>query len=108
MIVARYCGFRDADDYYYRAASARVVDRIEVPSLVLRAQDDPFVRLLPETRAALLANPNILLVETRHGGHCAYLSRDRGNDIHWAEASIIRYLMQFAGPTEAATVSHGS
>ncbi|MGB7265307.1 MAG: alpha/beta fold hydrolase, partial [Terracidiphilus sp.] len=25
-IVARYCGFSDADDYYYRAASARVVD----------------------------------------------------------------------------------
>jgi hypothetical protein len=30
-IVSRYCGFRDADDYYYRAASARVVDRIAVP-----------------------------------------------------------------------------
>jgi hypothetical protein len=25
-IVARYCGYRDADDYYYRAAGARVVD----------------------------------------------------------------------------------
>ena len=34
-IVARYCGFRDADDYYYRAASARVVDRIAVPTLIL-------------------------------------------------------------------------
>ncbi len=27
-IVARYCGFKDADDYYYSVASARVVDRI--------------------------------------------------------------------------------
>ncbi|MGB8261690.1 MAG: alpha/beta fold hydrolase, partial [Terracidiphilus sp.] len=35
-IVARYCGFRDADDYYYRAAAARVVDRIAVPTLILR------------------------------------------------------------------------
>ncbi len=107
-IVARYCGFRDADDYYYRAASARVVDRIEVPTLIIRALDDPFVRMLQETRAALLANPNILLIETRHGGHCAYLSRDRGNDIHWAEVSVIRYLMQFAGATEAAIEPHGS
>jgi predicted alpha/beta-fold hydrolase len=107
-IVARYCGFRDADDYYYRAASARVVDKIEVPTLIIRALDDPFVRMLRETRAALLANPNILLVETQHGGHCAYLSRDRGDDIHWAEASIIRYLMQFAGATEAAATLHGS
>ena len=77
-IVARYWDFRDADDYYYRAASARVVDRIAVPTLILRAQDDPFIRLLPETRAKLLANPHMTFVETRHGGHCAYLSRDRG------------------------------
>ena len=58
-IVARYWGFRDADDYYDRAASARVVDRIAVPTLILHAQDDPFIRLLPETRAKLLANPHI-------------------------------------------------
>ena len=107
-IVARYCGFRDADDYYYRAASARVVDKIEVPTLIIRALDDPFVRMLPETRAALLANRNILLIETQHGGHCAYLSRDPGDDIHWAEANIIRYLMQFAGATEPATGANGS
>jgi predicted alpha/beta-fold hydrolase len=91
-IVAPHCGFRDADDYYYRAASARVVNSISVPTLILRAIDDPFVRLLPETRDALLANPNVLLVETPHGGHCAYLSRDRGDDIHWAEVSVIRFL----------------
>jgi predicted alpha/beta-fold hydrolase len=96
-IVARYCGFRDADDYYFRAASARVVDRIAVPTLVLRALDDPFIRLLPETRAAILANPNITLVETRHGGHCAYLCGDRGNEIHWAEATVTRYLLHVAG-----------
>jgi predicted alpha/beta-fold hydrolase len=95
-IVAPHCGFRDADDYYYRAASARVVDKIAVPTLIIRAIDDPFVRMLPETRTALLANPHVVLVETPHGGHCAYLSRDRGDDIHWAEANVVRYLMQFA------------
>lgn len=91
-IVARYCGYRDADDYYYRVAAARVVHRIAVPTLVLVAKDDPFIRLLPETRARLRANPNISFVETSHGGHCAFLSRDRGDDIHWAEATLIRYL----------------
>ncbi len=96
-VVARYCGFRDADDYYYRAASARVVDRIGVPTFILHAQDDPFIRLLPETRAKLLANPHITFVETRHGGHCAYLSRDPGNEIHWAEATLIRFLLAATG-----------
>ncbi len=91
-IVARYWGFRDADDYYDRAAAARVVDRIAVPTLILHAQDDPFIRLLPETRAKLLANAHISFVETRYGGHCAYISRDPGNEIHWAEATVIRFL----------------
>ena len=101
-IVARYWGFRDADDYYDRAAAARVVDKIAVPTLILHAQDDPFIRLLPETRSKLLANPHIAFVETRHGGHCAYLSRDPGNEIHWAEATVMRFLL-------ATTVeSHGS
>jgi predicted alpha/beta-fold hydrolase len=101
-IVARYWGFRDADDYYDRAASARVVDRIAVPTLILHAQDDPFIRLLPETRAKLRANPHVSFVETRHGGHCAYLSRDPGNEIHWAEATVMRFLLAATGE------SHGS
>lgn len=94
-IVARYCGFRDADDYYYRSASARVIDGITVPTLIVAAQDDPFIRMYPETRARVLANPQIHYVETRHGGHCAFLSHDTGNEIHWAEAMVVRYLQSF-------------
>jgi len=101
-IVARYWGFLGADDYYHRAASARVVDQIATPTLVLHAQDDPFIRLLPETRAKLQANPHITFVETSHGGHCAYLSRDPGNEIHWAEATVMRFLLA------AAAQPHGS
>ncbi len=96
-IVARYCGYRNADDYYYRAAAARVVGKIAVPALVLVAKDDPFIRMLPETRARLTANPHISLVEAEHGGHCAFLSRDKGDDIHWAEANVIRYLQYVTG-----------
>jgi hypothetical protein len=91
-IVARYWNFKDADDYYAHAASAQVVDRIAVPTMVLQAQDDPFIRLRAKTRAKLVANPYISFIETRHGGHCAYLGRDRGNEIHWAEASVMRFL----------------
>ena len=96
-IVARYCGFRDADDYYYRVAAARVVHRIAVPTLVLVAKDDPFIRILPETRALLLANPHVSFVETDHGGHCAFLSRERYPELHWAEVTLLRYLKSVTG-----------
>jgi uncharacterized protein len=92
-IVARYCGFDGADDYYDRASSSHFIDSIGVPTIVLRALDDPFVRLLPATRTSLLDNTKINLLETGHGGHCAFLGRDSGNDIHWAEAIVIRYLL---------------
>lgn len=98
-ITARYSGFRGADDYYFHAASARVVRQIAIPTLVLHAQDDPFIRLLPESRAGLAANPAVELIETAHGGHCAFLARETKLEggRHWAESTLVRYLMAFAG-----------
>ena len=53
---------RGADDYYYRASPQRgVLDRIAVPTLILHSLDDPFIRVRPETRAAIAANPHITL-----------------------------------------------
>ena len=91
-IMAPHCGFRDADDYYARASSANVVDRIAVPTLVLHAEDDPFIRVLPQTREKLLRNSNITYVETRHGGHCAFLAGANGYDGRWAERQAIAFV----------------
>ena len=49
-ITAHYCGFAGADDYYARAAASKVIDRITVPTLILHAANDPFIRMRPETR----------------------------------------------------------
>src|SRR5580698_765333 len=87
-ITALYSGFTSADDYYTRAAAARVLDRIAVPTLILHSLDDPFVRLTDETREKIKANPNIMLMESEHGGHCAFLAQpdeSNGYDGYWAE-----------------------
>lgn len=91
VITAPYCGFAGAQDYYTRASAARVVDRIALPTLIIHAQDDPFIRLLPETRTKMLSNPNITFIETAHGGHCAFLSAPNGHDGRWAELQIINF-----------------
>jgi predicted alpha/beta-fold hydrolase len=90
-ITARYCGFASADDYYTRAAAARVIGKIAVPTLVIHAADDPFIRLLPHTREKIRANPHITLLETSHGGHCAFLAPPNGYDGRWAERQIIHF-----------------
>lgn len=93
VVTARYCGFSGADDYYYRAAAARVVDKIAVPTLVIHALDDPFIRLLPETRTRMINNPHITLLETQHGGHCAFLAPSNGYDGRWAERQMIHFFL---------------
>nr|WP_246408980.1 alpha/beta fold hydrolase [Granulicella aggregans] len=95
-VTAFYAGFTGADDYYFRAAAARVIDRIAIPALVLHALDDPFVRLTQESRAKLEANPCVTLLETMHGGHCAFLADAdpvRGDDGYWAEQTLLRFLL---------------
>jgi predicted alpha/beta-fold hydrolase len=94
-ITAYYSGFAGAADYYARAAAANVVDRIAVPTLILHAANDPFIRILPETRKKILSNPNINFVETADGGHCSFLADHDGDDGHWAEQQIIQFLQRF-------------
>lgn len=99
-ITSLYAGFRDADDYYHRASAARVLGRIAIPTLLLHACDDPFVRIVPETRAALAANPHIQLLETEHGGHCAFLAKPapaNGDDGYWAEGVAKRFILKLCG-----------
>jgi predicted alpha/beta-fold hydrolase len=93
-ITAFYCGFTGADDYYDRAAAAHVIDRIAVPTFILNAANDPFIRILPETRRKILDNPHITFVETEDGGHCSYLAETNGsaNDGRWAEFQILEFL----------------
>jgi predicted alpha/beta-fold hydrolase len=95
-ITAFYAGFADASDYYHRAASARVIDRIAIPTLVIHALDDPFVRLTAASRGELLANPKISYMETEHGGHCAFLGDADpalDDDGYWAESTLLRFVV---------------
>ena len=95
-ITAHYCGFSGADDYYAQAAAANVVDRIAVPTFILHARNDPFIRILPETREKILSNPNITFVETEDGGHCSFLTNPDGNDGHWAEQQVMEFLRKIS------------
>ena len=98
-ITAYYCGFTGADDYYARAAAANVVDRIAIPTLILHAANDPFIRVLPQTRQRISQNPNITYIETADGGHCAFVGVRNGDpedDGRWAEREVVEFIARFA------------
>ncbi len=99
-IVAPNCGFLGADDYYERAASARVIDRITVPALILHALDDPFIRILQTTREKISANPHIAFIETQNGGHCGFLApATEHDDGYWAESTVHGFIQSALAST---------
>ena len=102
-MMTPHCAFLGADDYYARAGSSRVLSRIAVPTLVLHAMDDPFIRLTAATRATLEANPHVTLLEPEHGGHCAFLEDPGpGYDGRWAEQVLLRFVLHLAAVSACA------
>ena len=102
--TAPYHGFRDAADYYHRASALRVVDRIRVPTLILTAEDDPFVPTTPFRDPAVTTNPSMTVVIAPHGGHGAFVERGSdGYDGYWAEREVVRFAA--AHFTDAASAS---
>ena len=97
LYTAPHHGFLDAADYYHRASALRVVDRIRVPTLILAAENDPFVPPAPFRGPEIAGNTNITAVVTPHGGHCAFLERATGDyDGYWAEREILSFARLYA------------
>jgi predicted alpha/beta-fold hydrolase len=91
--TSRAHGFRDADDYYYRSSSLRVVDRIRIPTLIIHAADDPFIPFAPLQDPLVTNNPWILLLGPRQGGHVAFISAEpeAESDRFWAENRVVEF-----------------
>ena len=86
-------GFAGADDYYYRSSALRVTAQIRIPTLIIHAEDDPFIPFAPLRDQAIVDNPYILLLAPQQGGHVAFVSadpRDNG-DRFWAENRVIEF-----------------
>ena len=91
--TAPHFGFAGADDYYHRASAMRVIERVSVPTLVITAEDDPFVPVGPFRRAAVTTNPNITLAVSRHGGHCGFIGPGTDEyDGYWAERALVDFM----------------
>ena len=89
MITAPLHGFRDAEDYWERASSAPWLERIEVPTLVVNARNDPFLPAHALARATAKASQEVLLEFPRTGGHGGFPGRRR-----WLARRVLDFLSQ--------------
>lgn len=89
--TAPHHGFQGASDYYHRASAMRVIDRVQLPALIITAEDDPFVPPEPFSDPKIRNNPHITTIVTTHGGHCGFVAEANGYDGYWAERAIVDF-----------------
>lgn len=93
VYTAPHAGFGNVANYYERASSLQFISRITVPTLIVHAQDDPFIPFTPFQHPDIEANPNVALLAPAHGGHVGFISADRvGEDRFWAEITAVEFV----------------
>lgn len=96
VVTAPLHGFRDTDDYWTRASSKPLLGRIEVPTLLLNARNDPF---LPEAAlpAARELSAAVRAEFPEEGGHAAFVSGLFPGDIAWMPRRVTAFFEETMG-----------
>ena len=94
-ITAPLNGFKNALDYYEQVSGIKVLPKIQTPSLVIHAQDDPFI---DHEKIIEIKNlpKNIRFEVSKKGGHVGFIA---GNNPlkpqFWLEQRVPQYLAEF-------------
>jgi predicted alpha/beta-fold hydrolase len=102
-ITAPSFGFGDALNYYKTQSSARYLDAIRVPVLLIQAKDDTFIPFGVFESQAVKSNPNIELIATEYGGHLGFI----GHRPHrfWVDAEIMEWILARSAMKSAVAAS---
>jgi predicted alpha/beta-fold hydrolase len=81
-LVAPLHGFQDARDYYDQCSARQLLHRITTPTLVIQAQDDPFMMpgVLPDAREL---SPAVHFELSRRGGHVGFIEGGTPRSPHY-------------------------
>jgi predicted alpha/beta-fold hydrolase len=88
-------GFDGSHDYYRRSSSISFIGRIQVPTLLLSAEDDPFLPgfVLDRVQEIAKSNPSLHLQFTPTGGHVGFVTgRTPFRPVYWAEERLMTFL----------------
>lgn len=83
-------GFHDAQDYYQRASAKPFLADIAIPTLLLNAQNDPFLPpvFLPQVHEV---SDKVVLLQPETGGHVGFVSGSGRGHIRWMPETVLRF-----------------
>ncbi len=97
LYTAPAAGFDSAADYYACCSGNQFVESIQIPTLMLTAEDDPIVP--PEAFRRLPRVEGVTVHIAPSGGHLGYLGWKRADpDRRWMDWRVIEWLMPFLAP----------
>jgi predicted alpha/beta-fold hydrolase len=103
-ITSQLLGVPDALAYYEAVSAGDRLGDVRVPTLIIHAQDDPFLpfAMFERRLAAIAANPALTTLFPAQGGHVGFMERPRAPgreawmDGYWAENQALRYVRWLA------------
>ena len=83
-------GFRDAEDYWIKASSKPWLKKIEIPTLLLNARNDPFwpEASLPGSQEA---SDHVTLHYPAQGGHAGFVTGQVPGNLNWLPERVWRF-----------------
>lgn len=94
-VTAPLHGFQGADDYYRQCSCKQFLPEIATPTLIIHAQDDPFMTPAVAPEADEMSD-TVTLELTRYGGHVGFIEHQKGQGLHyWLEERVVTYLQRF-------------
>ena len=88
VYTSRAHGFKDALDYYNQCSCLQFLENIDIPALILNADDDSFLgpECYPHHEAQ--NNPKLYLEVSKYGGHVGYYG---SKNITYSEKRVIKF-----------------
>ncbi len=85
-------GFNDAIHYYRECSSVRYVSAITIPTLIVNAQNDPFLSSECSPSNLLKNHPFVNLQAPSRGGHVGF-TLFNGNGLYWSEKQAFEFII---------------
>lgn len=84
-------GFKDALEYYHSCSSINVLDKIQIPTLIVNALNDPFLSQECYPFKALKFHEFVHLETPARGGHVGFCSFN-GSEFYWSEIRAYEFI----------------
>lgn len=85
-------GFKNAMDYYHQCSSIHFIDTINIPTLIINAQNDPFLSDLCYPLDQCRNHKFVKFENPRHGGHVGFAQFNK-NGLYWSEERALSFFI---------------